>query len=760
MSARLLPLATALGLAVAVAGAAPSAWAQPEPERPETFDEDGEPTESGLPEPGPHSSEGGGEGVDEDLIQRLEQALREKSQAERVDLETATRRAAEARAPEFERLTYQFCRDEDFDRDKAPGVLNFCRMIDDEALAVCPQAAALCRPVSESWFELADLALPEWVAWGIIALLGLALVVAFVQALRKNAWDDGERFDFGDAEPAPDLAELTTLPEAPSSVILRRARAALAEGRAEEAAVFLHLACLRFLDDTGLARFHPSRTNNDYLRAIRRQRPLAALYRGVARETDRLRFDDGRVDAASVQALLQSAELELARPIAPAPADGTDGPDHRPPGDEGDGPQDDVRRGVAALPPSSLGLLFALALAPLGLGASGCGSVGSSFADHGPLGLSALPRLVEAAGIPTEVRRQASLDEIPAEVGAVVFLTEERLPLRSKLELDALLDRDLSLFALDDAGVSRLLLPVETSSRSDRVNGRHTPAIDVALGPPSTCYPTLAGLEMMLGREATARVPVGRHLSLEVGDPKARSSEWVWVSEPLLVEAEWPDHVLAWAGHRVDEGGMPKPGCLVVLAGADLVRNLALTREANARLAVALLAGALDTEGAQRKVLFVDRLGPSGDGAGAPPPAAPSGRLAPLFGHGLVWLIALLVFLGASFGPLRDPAVTEHKAFVEHVEAIGRHYASAGPAGHAHAARSLARWLVLRHAGEARGAQGWATVAAHLADRHDQPLERVEAALRLGLDTETEPRPGDAELLRTLSILLSTPDKR
>jgi hypothetical protein len=755
---RRLPLAVALGLALGAA--APPAHAQPEPDRPETPYEDGEAPEAGLPEPGPD----GGDGVDEDLMQRLEQALRDKSQAERVDLETATRRAAEARAPELERLTYQFCRDDDFDRDKAPGVLRFCRMIDDETLAVCPQAAALCRPVSESWFELADLALPEWVAWGIIALLGLALVVAFVQALRKNAWDDGERFDFGDAEPAPDLAELTTLPEAPSSVILRRARAALAEGRAEEAAVFLHLACLRFLDDTGLARFHPSRTNNDYLRAIRRQRPLAALYRGVARETDRLRFDDGRVDAASVQALLQSAELELARPIAPAPVDGADeaseGPSEGLPGDGLEDTDDDPRRATAALPPPGLGLVLALALTPLGFGASGCGSVGSSFADHGPLGLSALPRLVEAAGIPTEVRRQASLDEIPAEVGAIVFLTEERLPLRSKLELDALLDRDLSLFALDDAGVSRVLLPLETSSVSDRVNGRHTPAIDVALGPPSTCYPTLAGLDMMLGAEATARVPVGRHLSLEVGDPKARSSEWVWVSEPLLVEAGWPDHVLAWAGHRVDEGGMPKPGCLVVFAGADLVRNLALTREANVRLAIALLAGALDTEGPQRKVLFVDRLGPSGDGAGTPPPAAPSGRLAPLFGHGLVWLVALLVFLGASFGPLRDPAVTEHKAFVEHVEAIGRHYASAGPSGHAHAARSLARWLVLRHAGEARGAQGWAAVAAHLADRHDQPLERVEAALRLGLDTETEPRPIDAELLRTLSILLSTPDKR
>ncbi|CAN0597064.1 unnamed protein product, partial [Laminaria digitata] len=47
---------------------------------------------------------------------------------------------------------------------------------------------------------------------------------------------------------------------------------------------------LRHLDDEGLARYHPSKTNGDYLRAIRRHRELAGLFKRVVFETERLRF--------------------------------------------------------------------------------------------------------------------------------------------------------------------------------------------------------------------------------------------------------------------------------------------------------------------------------------------------------------------------------------------------------------------------------------------------------------------------------------
>jgi hypothetical protein len=134
-----------------------------------------------------------------------------------------------------------------------------------------------------------------------------------------------------------------------------------------------------------------------------------------------------------------------------------------------------------------------------------------------------------------------------------------------------------------------------------------------------------------------------------------------------------------------------------------------------------------------------------------------------LLAQGLVTLALLYILLGAAFGPLRDPVHTEHKAFVEHVEAIGRQYARCGLPGITHASSSLARLVVMRNRERIRGAgAGWAQVARDLAQKHDLAEEHVRAALRLGIEGKSElgaprpedPAPASETMLKTLSRLL------
>ena len=66
-------------------------------------------------------------------------------------------------------------------------------------------------------------------------------------------------------------------------------------------------------------------------------------------------------------------------------------------------------------------------------------------------------------------------------------------------------------------------------------------------------------------------------------------------------------------------------------------------------------------------------------------------NMLPFVLQSLVTLVLLFSLLGAAFAPLRDPIARTHKAFVEHVEAIGRQYARTGQAGLTHASQSLAK---------------------------------------------------------------------
>jgi hypothetical protein len=212
-------------------------------------------------------------------------------------------------------------------------------------------------------------------------------------------------------------------------------------------------------------------------------------------------------------------------------------------------------------------------------------------------------------------------------------------------------------------------------------------------------------------------------------------------------------------------------GCLYVFGDRDVFTNISLTRESNARFVARFFAD-LVPDG--RSVVFLDRLDRwvidekdmrDKDSASPVKPLQASHMLPVMLQAGVA-LVALFIALGSAFGPLRDPAVSEHKAFIEHVEAIGRQYARTGILGLTHSARSLARLVVMRQSDRLRGGSvgGWNAVAHDLANKYELEEKSVRAALRLGIDQANElgapgpddPSPASDEMLRTLNRLLSS----
>jgi hypothetical protein len=238
---------------------------------------------------------------------------------------------------------------------------------------------------------------------------------------------------------------------------------------------------------------------------------------------------------------------------------------------------------------------------------------------------------------------------------------------------------------------------------------------------------------------------------------------------------------VGYAADRVD-GEATLSGCMYVFSDRDLFTNASLTRQSNARF-VASFFSAITPQG--QRIAILDRLdgwstalgaggaGGSGGGGGADPSdparAMTASNMLPFVLQALVTLVLLFLLLGAAFAPLRDPIKQEHKAFVEHVEAIGRQYARTGHAGLTHAAQSLAKLVVMRHRDRVRGGSsgGWAALAKHMAETNQLPEEDVKAALRLGIEGITElgtpqvgdPSPASSRILNTLSRLLSVRSK-
>jgi hypothetical protein len=721
-----------------------------------------------------------------------------------VDPVSAGELAADARKEELGAAAYRFCHDPEFGKDGTEGV-DFCVLFDETSDDACPEARKhcanwrhaplMCMPIdnkgsvdptegepvdaregvcpgvegggsgaggsgsggktaksrivrNERREPLLNIKLPPVVGYILLTLLIGGALFWFLKSLKDAGWEKDDKLVetsvLTEAE-----RNLQALPEQRSNVLLKLAERALGRGDVMEAAILVHLAMLRFLDDEGLARYHPSKTNGDYVRSIRRHKELAALFKSAANQTERVRFGDGKIDPDLVATNLREAERLLVRGTGELKAE----------------------RGLGG---AAIGLLLALSMTQTGCPGE---AVDPAFSSKAPTGMSAFPVLLKQAGMKVVMGRSRSA-EITPDVGVVVVRSSStrRGKWPQDLKIDGLLDRDISLVVIDDLWQSRFFLPVTSSISETKA------AVQLAMTEPAEnmfCEWRLQGVTLALG-DGQVKVPYGRRL---VWDRETRTTTAAAVSHPLALHPflvyegsatiDGNPAGVGWAGERV-EGGSSLSGCIYLFSDRDLFTNASLSREANARFTGAFFAS-LTRDG--RSILILDRIDAhtlSSASSGSeneqdpekpnPAKSLKQSNMLPFILQAMATLILLYVMIGAAFGRLRDPARVEHKAFIEHVEAIGRQYAKTGVMGLTHSARSLARLVVMRHRDQVRGGPsgGWAAVAQHLAEKHALEEKDVRAALRLGIDGTNElgtpgpedPSPASEKMLRILSRLL------
>ena len=642
---------------------------------------------------------------------------------------TATRAVA-ARAGEFAQDLYRFCHDKNYGQKKKEAPSQYCKLLDESTADACPAAQTSCpwgeAEPAKPW--LPNLPIPAEVLrvlfFAVLAVVILWFVVIMIRASR-------------DSEPGIDLAvieamnvDVQRLPEAPSQALLRLALDALDKNDPIRATVLAHLAVLRHLDDSGLARFHPSKTNGEYARALRSHPALQALFRRISGQTERLRFGDGVVDPEQVRSFVTEAP-EVLRAQRPTSDVGT-----------------------------STGAAFAVLLL---VTTSACGNWGGRpYHSHSPYGMAALPALLRAAGLDTEIGRWP-WDELPSDAGVVVLRTSAatKRAWPDALQLDMMLSIR-PVVIIDERFGARFLGEARWTEFPDAMR-IESYELEKKPGP---CLPARlvdAGLKPVttLDYGAIEIEPRDRVVTSSITRSRLQMMPILGGTETSSTGGQ----AILWAGQLIDSNA---PSCVYVLHLRNLFTNGALTRPENAAFVGAFFASLAR---GRNKVVFVDRL----DGAmvtGAEDfsgtgRAMTASNMLPLLLQGLVSLILLLLAAGAAFGPLRDPVVRTHKAFIEHVEALGGHYARAGQSGRAHAAAALARLVVAQNRDRARaGRGGWTGVVGDLADKHDLSETDVRAALRLGIEGSNElgptdpldPPPHSPRMLRTLSRLLSGRD--
>lgn len=677
---------------------------------------------------------------------------------------------------EYKQPAYKFCHDKRFGQR---GTLDhdFCTILDDESQALCPAPASSCpwkRPGYTDSGDGTDKSTPPpqprdmWlpklpVIPKPIAMLGTILVLGFVaflfiRALLKADWKDDSQFgDDGASDIDPASMEIQSLPNARALQLVARAEQARRQGQLAESALFLHLAMLRFLDDEGLARFHPSKTNGDYARALRRHKALRAFFRAVSSAIERVRFGDGIVEVAQLDQNIPRAREILTAKVRPD-----------------DSTSDlDVAQGS-----SRLVLILGVGVGLSSLVYTGCGDSyeqSHPYRAHNPSGLSALPTLLRSAGLDVTIARP-KLEEIEPDVGLIVVRTSAASKahgIPSDLRFDNLLDRDQNILILDDHWLSNAIVEGKSHHSQHAFAGpwaQRSARLAVSQPDPAVyCSWNVATLREKASN-LDVRIPLGRRVRLKDTIQTSTVTAHSVAIAPILGYADEPTVQQEPAAVGVVfnrlEAGQPLSGCVYLFSDRDLFTNASLTRADNQAFVLALVEMAAN---GSKKVLLLDQLdewvvsGRGNSKSQNPIAQLKASKGLPLLTQLMLFVAVLFIALGAAFGILRDRPETSHKAFVEHVEAIGRHYARTHQRGRLHVAGALAKLVVMRNRDRVRGGKGgnWESMAQHLSEQHDIPIATVRVALRLGMDmasefgpiTPDDPAPESPEVLRALSKL-------
>ncbi len=152
----------------------------------------------------------------------------------------------------------------------------------------------------------------RWTVAFFVALLLAGVLFAAVRLLLKylqNRRETPTQEVPAKAEVAPlDVPDADAVPLAPSNDLLDAARRAIEEGRLADAVLFCRGAALRALGDAGHVRLHVSRTDREYVRALRRTAPeRQGPLRTVIRAVELVRWGGRPITADDARAALAAA---------------------------------------------------------------------------------------------------------------------------------------------------------------------------------------------------------------------------------------------------------------------------------------------------------------------------------------------------------------------------------------------------------------------------------------------------------------------
>ena len=263
------------------------------------------------------------------------------------------------------------------------------------------------------------------------------------------------------------------------------------------------------------------------------------------------------------------------------------------------------------------------------------------------------------------------------------------------------------------------------------------------------------GTLMIVGRHSRLPPDFGmRGYSAEICTELPRSGadvHWGTVKivpfeRPLDLDQPWTTEI-ACSGRPLMATRNYGDGRIIAVADPDFLTNASLAHADHAWVFFALA-------GEVKEVSMIDRLVSAG--ASSPYRALLNSGLAPLLGHGLVWVVLWALANGATFGVRRDPPEPPRRAFSEHVRAVGRLYARAGAQRHAlavYAAWALDRLNSRLRPGGGAGVTELGSAIARVTGRPEADVARILSAA-----AEARDRPDGVAKAEDLGVLAALDD--
>jgi hypothetical protein len=545
--------------------------------------------------------------------------------------------------------------------------------------------------------EPRTVSLPGWVGWifRVLFYVVVAVVLGFIgYFIFKNLIKGREEADKSDGDEKPELPpEEAPTPRGPIETdvdrLLAKARAMAQAGNYEEAIDAAYAALLRRLEGDGLIDLHPSRTNGDYVRALRDRQELKQQLRHIATDVERVQFGDTEASPSLFDSIYRRV-LPLVGRTA----------------------------GVLALvlAATHLSSCDARPPEPTVLAAAGRPHVGGSA----PAGLSAIVRLLEKHDKTVTVRRPRDDEPLPSDTTIVV------LP---GTPVSAAQWADLWRWAQEDRGTLVLAGYREVLDR-EGVSFEFT----------STNSPVSVPLEgtYYSGRNLVLELP---HLaSLTLSTPKT--------GKPLAQRAT-VQPILKRADSKIYAVSIARPamtGTVYAFADDRLFANLAMPIGDNAAFLVEFfstlpeqveiwdepqgkLAGGSSSSGGTLQPGEEPAGGAAGGGADNPLESVANAKLLPIILQLLALVVLYLLYRGTRFGTPREPKETSRRAYADHSRALGMTYARAGAKRHATSLFSVWALDRLRERFLKGGRKGLTPLAEAISASTVRPLSEVMTVL-------------------------------